>query len=311
MVSIIVPTYNSERYIYSNLANLIENIPDVVEIIVVDDGSIDNTVEDVKDFISSEEKRGKIFLIEKEHKNPASVRNAGWKGAKGDIVIFLDSDCSVTENWYEEMLKPFKEKDVVAVSGVYLSKQKKFIARYIQDQTAYRQSKTKKYTDNLATYSLAVKKESLKKVGGFPENYPHASCEDTEFSYKLRKYGKFVLNKKAKVFHKHEENIMKYLKKQFIHAKYRILMFKRGNPVGDRYAGLEVMIQPFFAFLSFLFPLNPMFLTSFGALIYLQMREIEKMMDEFPFILFSTIIGTIRAYVWLFGMIFGSIEFYL
>jgi len=308
--SIVIPTYNCEDFIEENLSHLVKNIQDVVDIIIVDDGSTDYTVSVVQNFIYKTE--GKyIQLIENEHKNPASARNTGWKEVKGDVVIFLDSDCKVTKKWYEEMLAPFKEKNIVAVSGVYLSNQKKLIARYIQQQTGYRQSKTEKYTDNLATYSLAVKKEFLKKVDGFPEDYPSASCEDTEFSYKLRKYGKFVLNRKAKVIHHHEENIIKYFKKQFNHAKYRVLMLKRKNPVGDKYAGVDILVQPFLAFVSLLFPFNNFFLFFFGSILVLQIMELEGSLDEFSFFLFSMIIGTIRAYVWLFGMIFGVLKFYV
>jgi GT2 family glycosyltransferase len=308
--SIVIPTYNSARHIYKNLTILAEYIQDVVEIIVVDDGSTDDTVDEVKEFIKDSERRN-IKIIEMEHTSPAYERNVGWNEAKGDIVIFLDSDCLVTENWFDEMIKPFKEKDVIAVSGVYLSNQKKFISRYIQEQVKYRQDKIKKYTDNLATYSLAVRKKFLEMVNGFPEDYPSASCEDTEFSYRLRKYGKFVINEKAKVYHQHDESITKYLKKQFNHAKFRVLMFKRGNPVGDKYAGLEIMIQPLLAFISIFYPLNNFFVLFFGGLIALQVVETKSILEDFRFYFFSIIIGIIRAYVWLAGIIWGFVEFYV
>ena len=308
--SIVIPTFNSEKKIGHNLNKLVENIPKDVEIIVVDDGSKDDTINIINNFIYSS-KRKNMTLIEKEHTNPANTRNEGWNEAKGEFIIFLDSDCEVTKNWYEEMLKPFEEKGIVGVSGVYLSMQTKFISKYIHKQTEYRQNKIKKYTDNLATYSLAVKRKLLERIKGFPENYPYASCEDTEFSYKLRRYGKFVLNRKAKVVHIHEESIKGYLKKQFNHARYRVLMFKRGNPVGDKYAGMDILVQPFLAFISLLFPFNNFFIFFFGAIIVLQMMEIEGTLDNFTFFLFSAIIGTIRAYVWLIGIIVGVIEFYV
>jgi len=307
--SIVVPAYNSEAYIESNLMHLVANIPDMVEIIVVDDGSTDETVATVRNFIFSE-KRKKIKLIEREHTCPASVRNAGWKKARGDIVIFLDSDCKVTEDWYEEMLKPFKEKGVIAVSGVYISNQKNMISKYIQEQTMFRQSRAKKFTDNLATYSLAVKKKFLEKVDGFPEDYPMASAEDTEFSYDLRKHGKFILNRKAKVYHRHSESVKKYLKKQFTHAKFRVLLYKRGNPVGDKYAGIETLAQPFLAFLSLFAFIHPAFAFFFGLLLALQMYEIRPTLD-FGFFAFSVSMGVVRAYVWFIGMIWGVIEFYV
>ena len=302
MISIVVPTYNASKYIEKNIHNLLSNVPKNTEIIVVDDGSTDSTVSILK-------KIKNIKLIARKHTSPAKVRNIGWRKAKGDIVVFLDSDCYITKNWLKEMIKHFKEKNVIAVSGVYLSKQNKLISRYIQYQIAYRQSKVKKYTDNLASYSLAVRRESLVKVGGFPEVYKIASAEDIELSYKLKKFGRFILNKKAKVFHHHSESIKKYLKKQFNHARYRVLLYRRGNQIGDKYAGFRILSQPILAFLSLLSILNPYFLFFLGWLIIIQLIEIKMKLNEWKFVLFSTIIGVIRAYVWMLGMIQGILEF--
>ena len=307
--SIVIPTYNCEDYIEVNLTRLICLIPKNAEIIIVDDGSTDDTIKIIKRLKSSTIR--KMKLIRMEHTSPAHERNIGWRESKNDIVIFLDSDCAIGGDWYEEMLDPFREKDVVAVSGVYITDQDQFISRYIQEQTAYRQGKVTKYTDNLATYSLAVKKEFLEKAGGFPEDFPHASCEDTEFSYKLRKFGKFVLNRDAIVVHKHSESVMEYLKKQFTHAKYRIFMYKRGNPVKDNYTDWKILIQPFIALVSlFFFSFYDAFMVFFGSLFAMQVDEICNI-EDFKFYVFSTFIGIVRAYVWLAGMMWWFIEFYV
>jgi len=267
----------------------------------VDDGSTDSTVSILKRFKN-------IKLIIRKHTSPAKVRNVGWRKAKGDIIIFLDSDCYVTKNWFKEMLKPLKEKNVIAVSGTYLSDQRELIARYIQHQTIYRQSKIKKYTDNLASYSLAVKRNFLKRVGGFPEIYKSASAEDTELSYKLKKFGKFVLNKKAKVWHYHSDSVIKYLKKQFNHARVRILLYRRGNTIGDKYADLKILSQPILAFLSLFSFLNPYFLLFLLILIIIQLTEIKTKLCELKFVLFSMVIGVARAYVWMLGMLRGILD---
>ena len=301
MISIVIPTYNASKYIERNIHNLLSNIPKNTEVIFVDDGSTDSTVSILKRF-------KRIKLIARKHTSPAKVRNVGWRKARGDIVIFLDSDCYVTKNWFKEMTKPFKEKKVIAVSGVYLSKQKKLISRYIQRQIAYRQSRVKKYTDNLASYSLAVKRKFLVKVGGFPEIYKIASAEDTELSYKLKKFGKFILNKKAKVYHNHSEIIEKYLKKQFNHARYRVLLYRRENPIGDKYADFKILSQPILAFFSLFSILNPYFLFFLVALFFIQLTEVKNVLNEWKFVLFSIVIGTVRAYVWMLGMIRGVLD---
>lgn len=302
--SIVIPTYNCEGYIKNNLMNLDDYIPKNTELILVDDGSSDNTPKIITDF-KKNRKNTKVFL--NNHINPATQRNFGWMKSRCDIVIFLDSDCQITKDWFEEMIKPFSEKNIIAVSGVYKSDQKKLIARFIQRDIENRQNKIRKYTDNLASYSLAIRMRFLKMVRGFPEIYPKASCEDTELSYNLNTLGKFVLNKNAIVYHRHSESVIKYFKKQFDHAKYRILLYKRGNKIGDKYAGFDTIIQPILAFIS-LFPIFS--LTVYIAPLFLfadQLTGIGKL--NFTEQLFSVSIGFLRAYVWLAGIIWGVIEF--
>lgn len=88
MISIIVPTYNTFKYLPFSIASALASEYDNYEIIVVDDGSTDNTQELVASYLN--EKR--IKYIYQDNKGLASARNTGIQNAKGEFLVFLDAD---------------------------------------------------------------------------------------------------------------------------------------------------------------------------------------------------------------------------
>lgn len=99
LVSVIIPAYNSEQYIAKCIESVINQTYQNIEIIVVNDGSSDNTASVVKQFSN-------VILLNKENGGLSSARNYGIKCAKGKYVIFLDSDDYIepkfVENLYSE-----------------------------------------------------------------------------------------------------------------------------------------------------------------------------------------------------------------
>ena len=145
------------------------------EIIVVDDGSKDNTLNIVKKF------RG-VKLIKQIHKGPASARNLGVKHSKGGVVLFTDADCVPNKDWINNMVQPFKDKKIVGVVGTYKTLNKdSLIARFTGYEIMERHKKLKKerYTDFIGTYSAAYKKIFFLKFGGFDEKFSTSYGEDS------------------------------------------------------------------------------------------------------------------------------------
>jgi glycosyltransferase involved in cell wall biosynthesis len=94
LVSCIVPVFNGERYIQQALESIHQQTYRPLEIIVVDDGSTDNTIGVVKRLEFS------VQYIEQDNMGPAAARNLGINLAKGDFVALLDSD----DLWHQEKL---------------------------------------------------------------------------------------------------------------------------------------------------------------------------------------------------------------
>ncbi len=99
LISVIVSTYNEEKYIRNCLNSLLKQTYKPLEIIVVDDGSTDNTKDIVREF-------HQIIFIENKHQGTALSRNLAANQAKGDILVFLDSDMIFDKNFVEKLVDP-------------------------------------------------------------------------------------------------------------------------------------------------------------------------------------------------------------
>ncbi|WP_330744064.1 glycosyltransferase family 2 protein [Chryseobacterium sp. CP-77] len=101
-VSVIVPVYNVENYLEKCLRSLVKQSLSDIEIIVVNDGSKDNSEKIIKEFAQRYPEKIKAFT--KENGGLSDARNFGIDRAAGDYIGFVDSDDYVTENMFEEML---------------------------------------------------------------------------------------------------------------------------------------------------------------------------------------------------------------
>jgi glycosyltransferase involved in cell wall biosynthesis len=94
-ISVVIPTYNSAAYLPAAIDSAFNQTLPPFEIVVIDDGSIDNTVEVLKPY------EVRIRYIFQENKGPAAARNRGIAEANGDLIAFLDSD----DVWLPEKLE--------------------------------------------------------------------------------------------------------------------------------------------------------------------------------------------------------------
>ena len=99
-VSIIVPVYNVEKYLKRCIDSLINQTLKDIEIIVVDDGSTDNSGQIIKKY---QEKNSNIKYYKKENGGLSDARNYGMKYAQSEYIAFLDSDDFVDKTMYEKM----------------------------------------------------------------------------------------------------------------------------------------------------------------------------------------------------------------
>ncbi|MBG9985130.1 glycosyltransferase family 2 protein [Aerococcaceae bacterium DSM 111022] len=116
LVSIVIPLYNSEKYIESTIKSLLNQDYPNKEIIIVDDGSKDNSGKTVKKF---SEKHRNIKYIYQENQGAPSARNKGFEHSNGEYIIFFDSDDIMTANSLSELVKGSQNFSKDLVIGNY------------------------------------------------------------------------------------------------------------------------------------------------------------------------------------------------
>jgi len=223
-ISIVIPTFNSAKVLKTCLESLANQTVgrEKYEVIVVDDGSTDET----KDIVA----KYPVRYIHQQNRGPAAARNNGVNHAQGEIVLFTDADCDPEPNWIEEMIKPLNDNQVVGVKGAYKTRQKELVARLVQIEYEHKYERMKKfkYIDFIDTYSAGYRKNVFLKYKGFDERYPGASVEDQEFSFRLARDGyKMVFNPEAVVYHKHSACLTGYLRKKYKIAFWKAFLLKR------------------------------------------------------------------------------------
>lgn len=119
-ISIILPVYNTAKFLAKCLDSLINQTFNDFEIICVDDGSIDNSINIIEAYI---QKEPRIKLLKSNHSGVGNARNLGTKNAKGDYIQFLDSDDFFEPDMLEKMytVAQIHNADIVACSAKYVS----------------------------------------------------------------------------------------------------------------------------------------------------------------------------------------------
>lgn len=210
MISVVVPAHNAA----GTIAKCVESLrhqtlpPTDYEILVVDDGSTDET--------ASIAWQAGAEVVQQDRGGRAAARNAGIQAAQGDIVCFTDADCFPAPNWLEELTTPFKNPEIIGSKGTYASDQPELVARFVQleYEDKYDLLKGQERIDFIDTYSAAYRRQVLLANNCFDENFPY--LEDQELSFRLAARGyNMIFRPKAVVRHLHSDTLAGYFRKKF------------------------------------------------------------------------------------------------
>lgn len=108
-LSVIIPCYNVENYLNKCVDSVLDNELDNIEIILVNDGSKDNTLKIIKEY--KKKYKDIIKLVDQENQGLSMARNAGIEVATGEYITFLDSDDYVDSKMYSSMLEKAEENN--------------------------------------------------------------------------------------------------------------------------------------------------------------------------------------------------------
>lgn len=177
-VTIVLPAFNEERYLKNCLDSLMTlDFPkEKLEIILVDNGSTDNTLSIAKQY--------PIKVLEKHNAKVGAVRNFGAQQAQGKYIVFLDSDCVTEPHWLGSGISKLSQNPGMVLGGQCILRENPY---WLEKYWILNNSKTRAYQTTLIGACIFVEKSMFFKVGGFDESLN--SGEDCDLTLKLRKAG--------------------------------------------------------------------------------------------------------------------------
>jgi len=182
-ITCIIAAYNEEELIKKCLESVTSAKPD--EIIVVDDGSTDNTSNIIKQF--------HVKYYRTNHVGFARARNVGIKHAKGSIICFVDADIIVNKKFFKQLKKDIKNVDMVDFTGHSIVTN--WVSRY---NHLIRNEASKK---NGSRHAMAYKREIIEYL-----NPKYGYYADSELTKRLLKKGCKLGRSKAKTWHHESDN---------------------------------------------------------------------------------------------------------
>jgi glycosyltransferase involved in cell wall biosynthesis len=184
-ISVIIPTFNEERYIRPTLESLAQQSYRNFELIIKDGLSTDGTVDIAREFADR--------IISARDVSIGDARNQGARLAKGKVLAFLDADTSLDRSALEYVAQDFSSQSIVLLlpkygpreeDGSSLSKAKKEVCRFLIGFENFWRMHVDRFCGGMF---LPVDAAKFREVGGFDKQI--RCCEDIEISYRLRRLG--------------------------------------------------------------------------------------------------------------------------
>lgn len=195
MISIIIPVYKTEKYLHRCIDSILTQTYSDWELLLIDDGSPDKSGEICDDYAKNDER---IKVIHKKNGGVSSARNAGLDVAKGQWVVFVDSDDWCEENYLSDFISTQKNlhEDCVVLQGRKNEVDGKVVDNLVLKECSYENVSEAMLENNLLVFgapycklysNILIQKYEIR----FPEEYSYG--EDTTFFFRVLSVVKEVI----------------------------------------------------------------------------------------------------------------------
>ncbi|MFC2162160.1 glycosyltransferase [Candidatus Altiarchaeota archaeon] len=226
-VSVVVPTYNRGPLLNECLDSLFgQDYPkDKYEVIIVNDGSADDT----EDILTEYEQRAddRYMHFRQENKGVSAARNLGIQNSQGEIVCFTDDDCIADPDWITNIVCEYDSMDVGGVGGrIKGFKPTRLIERYIEKNRLLDQEV---FIDLFLTgANSSYRRDLLGEIRGYDIHFHKVGGDDTDIGLRVKLAGKTLkYARNAQVFHKHRTTVMGLVKQFHSYGRGYARMHKK------------------------------------------------------------------------------------
>ncbi len=221
-VSVIINAYNEEEDIPDCLDSLDEQTYDDFELVVIDDGSTDGTMEVVESYSDKFELR--TYRV--SHVGLRKSRRIGFSKAKGDILVNIDADEVLREDFLENLTEPFEDEGVGAVGGRLESEGEGWVteAYGALNEGFYGLRAEDEGVDWIQGGCAAFRRKALREVGGLADE---RVSEDKDISWKMKDEGwKVLLQESAVAHHKDPQTLRSVMNREYDIGKREYFLLK-------------------------------------------------------------------------------------
>lgn len=247
-VSVIIPAYNEEKVIKNTIESILRSDYANIEIVVVDDGSTDHTVNVVTRYFKQ---HPKVRLIQKSNGGKPSAINKGCSEANGEIIIIFDADTSIAENAISLLVDHFTDEKVAAVAGnVKIGNVRNIMTMWQHVEYVTGANLEKRAFDELNCITVvpgaigAWRKRAIAEIGYFEDD---TLAEDTDITLKLlRKGHRVTFEPNANAYTEAPENIKSFIKQRFrwTYGIFQCMWKHRGALFNPKQKGLGFIGMP-------------------------------------------------------------------
>jgi len=220
--SVIIPALNEAENLARNLPAVIAQLGPSDELIVVDNGSNDDTAAVAKEF--------GVRVVHEPVRGRSQARNRGIQIATGEVLVFLDADCRPSSNWLGDLLAPFRNPSIGCVGGgIRLHYAANELGDYLCSKGHLSQEVN--FSHGFLPYAgsgnVAFRRNVIKRIGGFDETL--YAGHDADICWRMQMHTPYtiVLAAEAAVDHFQRLTLRALLRQKRRHAYGAVLLYKK------------------------------------------------------------------------------------
>lgn len=220
--SIVIPAFNEEKNLARLLPVVMAQLHPADEVLVVDNASLDST--------SSIAKSLNAKVVLESSRGRGRARNAGFKHARGEYVVFLDADCFPQPDWLQNLLEPFADARVGCVGGEIINAEidtplGKYLAAkgHLSQKVTFAHS----FLPFAQTGNVAFRRSVIEDIGAFDDQMTEGEDADLCWRMQIETPYRLVFAERAVVHHAHDLSPRMFLRQKRRHAYGAVLLYKK------------------------------------------------------------------------------------